>query len=158
MNINTYSYRELQLNKIGKVYEYCIYSEMMIGTHIFDNDTFRQLYSLNQRRFILSRSNLKIEEVENFELFKGIFRKITPIQFKKQLLNNYDNLEWYLKQLYGVLNLNDFFHYGNILDYIDITEKNGKITTYFTIKYEGNIYQIIKQAGHFLNIEKLTNK
>lgn len=78
MNINTYSYRELQLDKIGKVYEYCIYSEMMVGTHIFDNDTFRQLYSLNQRRFILSRSNLKIEEVENFELFKGIFRKITP--------------------------------------------------------------------------------
>lgn len=102
MNINTYSYRELQLDKIGKVYEYCIYSEMMVGTHIFDNDTFRQLYSLNQRRFILSRSNLKIEEVENFELFKGIFRKITPMQFKKQLSNNYDNLEWYLKQLYKV--------------------------------------------------------
>ena len=158
MNINTYSYRELQLDKIGKVYEYCIYSEMMVGTHIFDNDTFRQLYSLNQRRFILSRSNLKIEEVENFELFKGIFRKITPIQFKKQLSNNYDNLEWYLKQLYGVLDLNDFFRYGNILNYIDITEKNGKITTFFTVEYEGNIYQIIKQAGHFLNIEKLTNK
>jgi len=158
MNINTYSYRELQLDKIGKVYEYCIYSEMMVRTHIFDNDTFRQLYSLNQRRFILSRSNLKIEEVENFELFKGIFRKITPMQFKKQLSNNYDNLEWYLKQLYGVLNLSDFLRYGNILDYIDTTEKNGKITTFFTVEHEGNIYQIIKQAGHFLNIEKLTNK
>lgn len=82
MNINTYSYRELQLDKIGKVYEYCIYSEMMVRTHIFDNDTFRQLYSLN----------------------------------------------------------------------------HGKITTFFTVEHEGNIYQIIKQAGHFLNIEKLTNK
>ena len=158
MNINTYSYREWQLNKIGKVYEYSIYSEMAIGAHIFDNDTFRQLYSLNQRRFILSRCNLKIEEVENFELFKGIFKDITPMQFKKQLSNNYDNLEWYLMQLYGVLDLNDFFRYGNILNYIDITEKNGKITTFFTVEYEGNIYQIIKQTGRFLNIEKLTNK
>lgn len=41
---------------------------------------------------------------------------------------------------------------------IDTTEKNGKITTFFTVEHEGNIYQIIKQAGHFLNIEKLTNK
>lgn len=158
MNINTYSCRELQLNKIGKVYEYSIYSEMAVGANIFDNDTFRQLYSLNQRRFILSRCNLEIEEVKNFELFEGIFKKITPMQFKKQLLNNYDDLEWYLEELYGVLDLNDFLRYGNILNYIDITEKNGKITTYFIIEYEGNIYQIIKQAGYFLNIEKLTNK
>lgn len=70
----------------------------------------------------------------------------------------YESLEKHLMQLYGALDLNDFFRYGNILNYIDITEKNGKITTYFTVEYEGNIYQIIKQAGHFLNIEKLTNK
>lgn len=70
----------------------------------------------------------------------------------------YESLEKHLVQLYRVLDLNDFLRYGNILNYIDITEKNGKITTYFIIEYEGNIYQIIKQAGYFLNIEKLTNK
>lgn len=70
----------------------------------------------------------------------------------------YESLEKHLMQLYGVLDLNDFFRYGNILNYIDTTEKNGKITTYFIIEYEGNIYQIIKQSGYFLNIEKLTNK
>lgn len=70
----------------------------------------------------------------------------------------YDELEDYLSKLHGINRLNDLFTYGSTLEAIDTTEKNGKITTYFTVEYEGNIYQIIKQAGHFLNIEKLTNK
>ena len=43
---------------------------------------------------------------------------------KKDLIDvNRAITEKYLKQLYGVLDLNDFLRYGNILDYIDTTEK-----------------------------------
>lgn len=160
MSINTYSYRQIKINSINQpMYEYNIYSELRWATLIFDNDTFRKYYSINQRRFLKKKFNLDISESkQNLDEQKNIHKDITISQCVRHLLMQYDELEDYLSKLHGINRLNDLFTYGNTLEAIDITEKNGKITTYFTVEYEGNIYQIIKQAGHFLNIEKLTNK
>lgn len=160
MNINTYSYRQIKINSINQpMYEYNIYSELMWATLIFDNATFRKYYSINQRKFLKKKFNLDISELkQNFDEQENIVKDITISQCVRHLLREYDELENYLSKLHGINRLNDLFTYGNTLKAIDTTEKNGKITTYFTIEYEGNIYQIIKQAGHFLNIEKLTNK
>lgn len=160
MSINTYSYRQIKINSINQpMYEYNIYSELRWATLIFDNDTFRKYYSINQRRFLKKKFNLDISESkQNLDEQKNIHKDITISQCVRHLLMQYDELEDYLSKLHGINRLNDLFTYGNTLEAIDTTEKNGKITTYFTVEYEGNIYQIIKQAGHFLNIEKLTNK
>lgn len=159
MNINTYSYRQIKINSINQpMYEYNIYSELMWATLIFDNATFRKYYSINQRKFLKKKFNLDISESkQNLDEQRNIHKDITISQYVRHLLMQYDELEDYLSKLHGINRLNDLFTYGNTLKAIGTTEKNGKITTYFTVEYEGNIYQIIKQAGHFLNIEK-TNK